>query len=232
MPSPYRRLIGARACRSLRLRTLRPNPVIELAVTPRGSAANAWPATLRRRLDGGSRRRDVRLIRKGRATMRGAARGAWPGRLSPPAPAPGSFSIRIAVALNSAVPDLGSVASIVRLLVVTSSWKWSVMNARPGRRPSSTRTGASTWPRRETTRTRSPAASPKPRDVLGRQVERLAAPPRVLVATRLDAGVVRVQVAAGRQADREVVVEAVDRRVVLDRHERRPVARDRVLPQP
>jgi len=53
------------------------------------------------------------------ATGRGAAR---------------SFSIRIAVALNSAVPDLGSVASIVRRLVATSSWKCSVMNASPGRR--------------------------------------------------------------------------------------------------
>ena len=40
-------------------------------------------------------------------------------------------------ALNSAVPDLGSIASIVRMFVATSSWKWSVMNARPGRSVSS-----------------------------------------------------------------------------------------------
>ena len=33
----------------------------------------------------------------------------------------GSFSIRIAVALNSAVPDFGSVASIVSRFVATSS---------------------------------------------------------------------------------------------------------------
>ncbi len=43
-----------------------------------------------------------------------------------------SFSIRMAVALNSAVPDFGSVASIVRRLVATSSWKWRVMKVRPG----------------------------------------------------------------------------------------------------
>ena len=35
--------------------------------------------------------------------------------------APVIFSILIAVALNSAVPDLGSVASIVRMFVATSS---------------------------------------------------------------------------------------------------------------
>ena len=34
-----------------------------------------------------------------------------------------SRSTRMAAALNSAVPDLGSVASIVRMLVATSSWK-------------------------------------------------------------------------------------------------------------
>src|SRR5206468_10473244 len=48
-----------------------------------------------------------------------------------------SFSILIAVALNSAVPDFGSVASIVRMFVSTSSGKCSVMNASPGRRPRS-----------------------------------------------------------------------------------------------
>ena len=72
----------------------------------------------------------------------------------------GSFSIRIAVALNSAVPDFGSVASIVSRFVATSSWKWSVMNVRPGRSDSSIRIGASTWPRRDMTRTRSPSARP------------------------------------------------------------------------
>ena len=70
-----------------------------------------------------------------------------------------SFSMRMAVALNSAVPDLGSVASIVRRLVATSSWKCRVMKVRPGRSDASMRTGTSTWPRRETTRTRSPSAS-------------------------------------------------------------------------
>ena len=57
--------------------------------------------------------------------------------------------MRIAVALNSAVPDFGSVASMVRTFVSTSSGKCSVMNARPGRSVSSIRTGATTEPRRE-----------------------------------------------------------------------------------
>ena len=48
-----------------------------------------------------------------------------------------SGSTRIAVALNSAVPDFGSVASIVRMFVATSSGKWRFMNARPGRSVSS-----------------------------------------------------------------------------------------------
>jgi hypothetical protein len=68
--------------------------------------------------------------------------------------------MRIAVALNSAVPDFGSVASIVSRFVATSSWKWSVMNVRPGRSDGSIRTGTSTWPRRETTRTTSPSVNP------------------------------------------------------------------------
>ena len=42
------------------------------------------------------------------------------------------MSIRTALALNSAVPDFGSVASIVSTFVATSSGKWSVMKARPG----------------------------------------------------------------------------------------------------
>src|SRR6185369_7889160 len=72
----------------------------------------------------------------------------------------------------------------------------------------------------------------QPRRVLRRDVERLAASQRRRVAAGLDAGVVRVEAAAGRQADREVVIELVDRRVVLDREERRPVARYRIFPEP
>src|SRR5207302_10071730 len=67
--------------------------------------------------------------------------------------AAGSLSIRTAVALNSAVPDFGSTASIVRTFVATSSAKCTVMNARPGRRPASKRTGTSTDPRRDDTPT-------------------------------------------------------------------------------
>src|SRR6516162_6177308 len=69
-------------------------------------------------------------------------------------------SSRIAVALNSAVPDFGSVASIVSTFVATSSGKWRFMNASPGRSVASYRAGASTEPRRETIRTREPSATP------------------------------------------------------------------------
>src|SRR4029079_17162985 len=68
-----------------------------------------------------------------------------------------SLSTRIAAALNSAVPDFGSVASIVSWLTSTSSGKWNDMNASPAPSESSTRTGASTEPRREETRTTSPS---------------------------------------------------------------------------
>ena len=71
-----------------------------------------------------------------------------------------SFSMRIALALNSAVPDFGSTASMVSAFTSTSSGKCNVMNARPARNPSSIRTGATTAPRRDTTRTRSPSATP------------------------------------------------------------------------
>ena len=67
--------------------------------------------------------------------------------------------MRMAVALNSEVPDFGSAASIVSSLVGTSSGKWSVMKARPGRSESSLRTGATTEPRRELIRTISPSDS-------------------------------------------------------------------------
>ena len=71
-----------------------------------------------------------------------------------------SLSIRIAVALNSAVPDFGSAASIVSRFVSTSSGKCNVMNARPARSAEEMYTGASTSPRRDDTRTRSPSTTP------------------------------------------------------------------------
>ncbi len=70
-----------------------------------------------------------------------------------------SLSTRIAQALNSAVPLLGSVTSIVSRFVSTWSGKWNVMNARPGRSDRSMCTGVSTEPRREDTRTTSPSSS-------------------------------------------------------------------------
>ena len=74
--------------------------------------------------------------------------------------------MRTAVALNSEVPDFGSTASMVSSLVATWSGKWKVMNASPGRSPASRRTGATTEPRREITRTglarRDPQARGRP----------------------------------------------------------------------
>ena len=104
---------------------------------------------------------------------------------SPSRAAGASFSTRMAVALNSAVPDFGSIASMVRMLVATSSGKCSVMNASPGRRPVSMCTGASTAPRRETIRTRFAFARRRGCAASsGRQVERLAAAQRRRVAAR------------------------------------------------
>ena len=82
------------------------------------------------------------------------------GALRPRTGAP-SFSIRMAVALNSAVPDFGSVASMVSRLTATSSWK-CMRHERQARAAATRRSGpgTSTWPRRETTRTTSPSARP------------------------------------------------------------------------
>src|SRR6185436_2234846 len=69
-------------------------------------------------------------------------------------------STRTAQALNSAVPDLGSVSSMVRMLTFTSSWKWNVMKTSPDRSDRSIRAGATTLPRRDVTRTGSPFSTP------------------------------------------------------------------------
>src|SRR5579872_2230299 len=71
-----------------------------------------------------------------------------------------TFSSRTAAALNSAVPDCGSVASIVKMLVATSSLKWNVVKTRPARKPGSMRAGITTEPRRDVTRTGSPFSNP------------------------------------------------------------------------
>ena len=68
--------------------------------------------------------------------------------------------------------------------------------------------------------------------VLGREQDRLAADvQRRLVAAGLDARVEGLEPAAGREAQREVVVEHVHRRIVLDRLERRAILDD-VVPEP
>ena len=70
------------------------------------------------------------------------------------------MSMCIAVALNSAVPDLGSQASSVSTLVATWLGKCSVMKASPARSISSMWTGASSDPRRDDTRATSSSAKP------------------------------------------------------------------------
>ena len=127
-----------------------------------------------------------------------------------------SLSTRIAQALNSAVPLLGSVTSIVSRFVSTWSGKWNVMNASPGRSDGSMCTGVSTEPRREETRTISPSSSSIALGVLGREVERLAAVQRRAVAVRLHARVVGLEPPAGGEADRVLGVERLEGRLVLD----------------
>jgi hypothetical protein len=64
------------------------------------------------------------------------------------------------------------------------------------------------------------------------QVDRFASPERRRVAACLDAGVERFQPPAGRETDRELVGERIDRRRVLDGVERGRRAFDGILPQP
>ena len=136
---------------------------------------------------------------------------------SPPATAAASWALavslstRTAVALNSAVPDFGSVASIVSTFTSISSGKWNVMNANPGRRPVDRaqvldRSTARAYPHHLA------RLQPELLGVLRAQIQRLAPAQRRAVQVRLHAGVVGVQAPAGRQPDREVVIELVDRR--------------------
>ena len=93
------------------------------------------------------------------------------------------------------------------------------MNVSPGRRPVVDDAGTSTAPRRETTRTQLAVGTPSRRAVLGRDVEASPSPSqRRGVARGLHAGVVLVEPPAGRQPDRELVGQPLDRRVVHDGH--------------
>ena len=103
----------------------------------------------------GRLRREEMEIQGERAPLGEASRDRGPRRARR---RHGSRSTRTAQALNSAVPDSGSVASMVSTLVVTSSWKWSVMNTRPARSERSMWAGATTLPRRDVIRTGSPSA--------------------------------------------------------------------------
>src|SRR5262249_46921206 len=71
-----------------------------------------------------------------------------------------SFSIRTAVDLNSAVPEIGSETSIVSRFVGTLRGKWNVMKQSPRRSARSYRAQPSREPRRDVTRPRSPSAIP------------------------------------------------------------------------
>ena len=137
----------------------------------------------RRRPRRARRRSARRRAGAGPSVSAGSSRARRRAR-SPARSGVATFSTRTAQALNSAVPDLGSVTSIVSRLTSTSSGKWNVMNASPGRSDGSMRTG------------RLDRAAPRgdPHDlalleqqalgVLGRDVERLAAAQRRAVAAR------------------------------------------------
>ena len=86
------------------------------------------------------------------------------------------------------------------------------MKASPGRSDGSIRTGASTEPRRDETAHDLAVGELEPLGVLGREVERLAAVQRRAVEVRLHAGVVRLEPPAGREPDRVLGVERLERR--------------------
>ena len=81
--------------------------------------------------------------------------------------------------------------------------------------------GASTEPRRDVTHTRSPSSTPSPSASSGETSIDLRSPQRRRVAAALHPGVVRVEPATGRQTERELGIQAVDRRVVDHHAERR-----------
>ena len=161
-------------------------------------------------------------------------RGSWPARRRAALDSRSgvvSLSTRTAQALNSAVPLFGSVTSIVSRFVSTWSGKWNVMNVRPG-------------PQRRIDVHRRLDGAAARRDahdlalleqhalgVLGRDVERLAAVQRRAVAVGLHARVVRLEPAAGGQPHRVLGVERLERRLVLDRRERRRLALERLGPE-
>ena len=122
--------------------------------------------------------------------------------------------MRTAVALNSAVPLFGSVASIVMMLTSTSSGKCNVMKTRPGRSPGSIRTGASIVPRAELIDTISPSSMPSASASSGDTSIVSPRRLRAAVAARLHAGVVRVEPAPGGEPQRELLGQRLDRRVV------------------
>ena len=141
------------------------------------------------------------------------------------------FSTRIAAALNSAVPDLGSVASIVSRLTSTCSGKWKVMNASPARSDGSIRDGRVDRAAARRDAHDLAVRDPEALDVLRREVERLAAVERRAVTVRLRPRVERLEPPTRREADRVLVVERLERRLRLDDAERGERPLDRLRPQ-
>ena len=137
-----------------------------------------------------------------------------------------SCSIRIAVALNSAVPDFG-VGGVDGQQVGRDVVLEVQRHERQARAAatSSIRIGHLDLAAPRDDAHELALGEPEAPASSGEMSSDLAAAQRRRVAAGLDAGVVRVEPAAGGQADREVVVELVDRRVVLDRDERRRGAR-------
>ena len=126
---------------------------------------------------------------------------------------------------------LGSVASMVSRLTATSSWKCRVMNVSPGRSDESIRIGDLDLAAARHDADRSPSAARSSRRPRARcRGSRPAGAARCSrwsgrrCCTGRDAG----RWSAGSGSRRQLV----DRRIVVNRHERDAIAGDRVLPQP
>ena len=200
------------ARRTSRRRTRR--PARRQAARRRSSRAPADPA-------------DARLHRVQRREKRGGADRAQPGRRStyrqqvrrPHRLRPRSSAVSTAdVKCRSTVrrarcarrgfelggAGFGSVASIVRRFVATSSLKCE-RHEDQARAQAVDRCGPAptTDPRRERHAYAVALANAVARGIFGRDVERLAAPQRRRIAAALHAGVERIETPAGRQAQRD-----------------------------
>ena len=140
-----------------------------------------------------------------------------------------SLSIRTAAALYSAVPDFGSVASMVSRLTSTSSGE--VERHEHQILAATSHRGEPAGGHRTARRGRPDPFALVDAEVArvgGRDVDRLAETTRAAEPARLHARVERVEPPAGREAQGELRAHRLDRRIVSDHAERRgPTAIER-----